>query len=186
MPWLAEQAQKSKHIWKISPVGCKMCSWQQSTAANMLLFPAHSWGSSLLFRSHRLSCFFEPFLWLSCLLWGLYYSVSTPPPGCSSLPVSHPDGLSEPCWHTGIKPRLAQHSHKSCGLTALEAWLEKWWKGTSQLRSCPYTVITLRPDLAPWGNINFFFTLAWSAWDNSICENTEEGTFRCLLIKYKQ
>lgn len=57
MTWLTEQAQKSENVWKISPVGCK-----QGAVANMLLFSAHCQGSSLVFRSHRLSCFFEPFL----------------------------------------------------------------------------------------------------------------------------
>lgn len=85
----------------------KRDSWQQRATANMVLFSSLCSRSSLLFTSHRLSCFFEQFPAITLSILSLllsfrfrYYFVHTPQPGL----LVQSKSISPICKHLSEAP----------------------------------------------------------------------------------
>ena len=128
MTWLNEQAQKSEHVWKISPVGCKTAFLAarrcDQYAVVFCLLPGELPGVQ------------KP--QISMLLWTFSCGYLTHFEAFITFLVCLHQALS-PCWVAPVRlfqaaetrPHSAQrspHEHSPCGLAASEFWKPGWGK----------------------------------------------------------
>lgn len=131
--------------------------------ANMVLFSSLCTKSSLLFSSHRLSCFFEHFLAITLTILSLllsfrfhYYFVHPIPVSSSSQRASHPSASTSLSTRVNPHPvQWSQHKLRCCSFPSAEVWKLGWPKRERERLwlSCANSAIMLRLDLAPQGII---------------------------------